>query len=61
MPVFVEADYQNNEMYEPRDNNEIETIFGNNQNEKTKKKKKKGKGLLILGGLLYLTLEILSQ
>lgn len=46
---------------------EIETIFntGNNETTKQKKKKKKrkkdGTGLLIVGSLLYLTLELLSQ
>jgi len=46
---------------------QIETIFHSDSNKKRKEKKKKtkrkkdGTGLLIVGGLLYLTLELLSQ
>ena len=39
LPAFADMDYHNNEIYESNENNEIETVFGNNKNEKTKKKK----------------------
>ena len=59
----TEVEYEESEPYVYERSDEIDTIIGQKTTKKKKKNKRKkdGTGLLIVGGLLYLTLQLLSQ